>query len=50
MLENVEIHRDIKFLTTKSKRDYLVPEQQYHARKFFSNNLLATEITKLKYS
>ena len=29
-MENVRKHRDIKLLTTKRRRNYLVPEPNYH--------------------
>ena len=39
-------NRDIKLATTEIKRDYLVSEPNYHATKFFTEHLLATEMKK----
>ena len=47
---NVRKHRDIKLVTTEIKRNYLLPERNYHTTKFFTGNLLALEMKKLKYS
>ena len=49
-MENVRNHRDIKHITTEKIRNYLVPEPNYHGRKFFTENLLAIEMKKLKYT
>ena len=43
-MENVRKHRDIKFITT----DQLVSEPNYYATKWFSENLLAIEMKKIK--
>ena len=40
-LENVRKHRDIKLVTTEVRTTYLMSEPNYHAVKFFSENLLA---------
>ena len=45
-MENVRKHRDIKLVTTEEKRIKLVSETNYHTRKHFSNNLIATEMKK----
>ena len=45
-MENVRKHRDIKLVTTEKRRNYLVSEPNYHSTKFFSENLLAIEMTK----
>ena len=34
-IENVRKHRDIKIITTKRRRKYLVSEPNYHTTKFF---------------
>ena len=47
---NVRKHRDIKLVTTEIKRNYLLSERNYHTTKFFTGNLLALEMKKLKYS
>ena len=46
-MENVRKHRDIKLATT-NKRNYLVSEPNYHTTKWFSGNLLAIEMKKIK--
>ena len=48
-MENVRKHRKIKLVTTERRRNYLVSEPNSHTTKFFTNNLLATEMTKIKY-
>ena len=48
-MENVRKHRDIKLVTTERRRNYLVSEPNYHTTKFFTENLLAIEMKKLKY-
>ena len=45
-MENVRKHRNIKLATTQRKINYLVSEGNYHATKFFTENLLATEMRK----
>ena len=45
-IENVRNHRDIKLVTSEKKRLKLVPEPNYHATKYFSENLIAIEIKK----
>ena len=47
-MENVKKHRDIKLVTTDKRRNQLVTEPNYHAIKFFSENLLAIEMKKTK--
>ena len=47
-MENVRKHRDIKLLTTERRRNYLVSEPNYHTTKFFTENLLAIEMKKIK--
>ena len=47
-MENVRKHRDIKLVTTKERRNKLVPERNYYATKLFSDNLLAVEMKKTK--
>ena len=39
-MENVKKHRDIKLVTTERRRNYLVPEANYHTAEFFTENLL----------
>ena len=47
-MENVRKHRDIKLVITDKKRNQLVSEPSYHKTKWFSENLLAIEIKKIK--
>ena len=47
-IENVRKHRDIKLVTTNKKKSKIVSEPNYHATKYFSENLLATELKKIK--
>ena len=42
-MENVRKDRDIKLVTTERKINYMVSEPNYHTRKFFAGNLLATK-------
>ena len=47
-MENVRKHRDIKLITTDKRRNQLVSEPNYHATKWFPENLLAIEMKKIK--
>ena len=47
-MENVRKHRDIKLVKTDKRRNQLVLEPNYYTTKWFSENVLATEMTKLK--
>ena len=47
-MENVRKHRDIKLVTTDKRRNRLVSEPNYHAIKWFSENLLVIEMKKTK--
>ena len=47
-LENARKHRDIKFVTTEKRKNYLVSETNYHTTRFSTENLLAVEIKKNK--
>ena len=38
-MENVKKHRDIKLITTKRRRNYLVSEPIYYTKKFFIEHL-----------
>ena len=46
MQENI----DIKLVTTERRRNYLLSELNYHAIKFFTENLSAIEMKKKKDS
>ena len=45
-MENVRNHTDIGLVTSESKRIKLVSEPNYHATKWFSENLLGIEMKK----
>ena len=45
-MKNVRKHRNIKLVTTERRRNYFVSEPNYHTTKFFTENLLATEMRK----
>ena len=47
-IENVRKHRDTKLVTTDKRRDQLLSETNYHTTKWFSENLLAIEMKKMK--
>ena len=47
-LGNVRKHIDIKLVSTYKRRNPLVSEPNYHATKWFSENLLAIEMKKIK--
>ena len=47
-MENVRKHRDIKLVTTDKRKNRLMSEPNYHTTKWFSENLLATEMKKTK--
>ena len=45
-MEIVRKHRDIELVTTDKRRNQLVSKPNYHTKKWFSENLLATEMEK----
>ena len=47
-MENVRKHRDIKLVTTNTRRKKLVSEPNYHTCKRFSDHLMAIEMKKTK--
>ena len=47
-MENVRKYRDIKVVTTDNRRNRLVSEPNYHTAKYFSEDLLAIEMKKIK--
>ena len=47
-MENVRKHRDIKLVTTDKRRNQLMSEPNYHTTKWFSGDLLALEMKKIK--
>ena len=48
MMKNVRKPRDIKLVTTDKRINQLASEPNYHTTKWFSENLLAKEIKKIK--
>ena len=48
-MENMRKDRNIKLVTTERRRNYSVPEPNYHT-KFFTENLLAIEMRKTQRS
>ena len=47
-MKNVRKHRDIKLVITDKIRNRLVSEPNSHAKKWFSEDLLAIEMKKIK--
>ena len=47
-MENIRKHRDIKLVTMYKRRNQLVSESNYHITKWFSEDLLAIEMKKIK--
>ena len=47
-MENVRKQRDIKLVTTDKRRNQLVSKPNYRTTKWFSENLLATEMKRTK--
>ena len=47
-MANIRKHRDIKLVTTDKKRNQLVSDPNYHTIKYFSEDLLPTEMKKIK--
>ena len=47
-MKDVRKHRDIKLVAADKRRNQLVSEPNYHATKWFSENLLAIEMNKIK--
>ena len=45
-MENVRKYRDIELVTEERRINYLVSEPNYPSTKFFTEHLLAIEITK----
>ena len=43
-MESVTKNKDIILVTTQRRRNYLVPEQNFHTAKFFTEKLLAIQI------
>ena len=47
-MENVRKRRDFKLVTTDKRRNQLILEPNYHKTKYFSENLLAIKMKKIK--
>ena len=47
-MENMRKHRNIKLVTTKKRRIFLVLEPNYYTKKFFTKTLLAIEMRKIQ--
>ena len=45
-MEHLRQHRNIKLVTTKRRRNYLVSEPNYHTTKIFTENSSAKEMRK----
>ena len=43
-MANAQRHRNIKLVTTERRRNYLVPEANYHSTKLFTKKLLTIEM------
>ena len=47
-MENVRKFRNIKLITTDKRRTQLISKPNYHLTKYFSKNILAFEMKKIK--
>ena len=47
-MENVRKHRDMKLVTADKRRNRLTSEPNYYTTKYFSENLMAIEMKKIK--
>ena len=47
-MQNVRKHRNIKLVTSDKRGSYLVPKANYNRTKWFPENLLATEINRIR--
>ena len=45
-MENVNQHKDIKFVTTERRRNYLLEEPNHHTKNIFMEDLLTIEMKK----
>ena len=48
IMKNVRNNRNIKFVIAERRTDYLVSEPNFHTAKFFTKNLLAIEMRKMR--
>ena len=49
-MRNTKKHGDTKFVTTETKRNYLVSESNYRTARFFTEHLLAIEMKKNRHT
>ena len=47
-MENIRKQRDIKLVTTNKKRNQFISNPNYHITKYFSEDVLAMEMKKIK--
>ena len=47
-MKTVRKHRDIKLVKTDKRRNQLASKPNYHTTKYFSENLIAIEMKKVK--
>ena len=47
-MENVRKHRNIRLVTADKRVNQLISEHNHHTKKWFSENLLAIEMKKIK--
>ena len=47
-MENVRKHRNIKLVTIDKRRNQFPSEPNYHTKKYFSKNLMASKTKKTK--
>ena len=45
-MDNIRTQRDIKFVTTERRRNYLVSKPNYHTKKFFIKNFISNRNEK----
>ena len=48
-MKNVRKHRDIELVTTESRKNYLVSEQNFHTSKFFYRKTVSNRNKKQRY-
>ena len=48
IMENVRNNRNIKLVITERRTNYLVSKPNFHTAKFFTKNLLAIEMRKMR--
>ena len=48
-IENIRKRRDLKLITTKRRKNYLVSEPNHHATTFSTGNSLAIEIKRKRH-